>query len=146
MLFAIINGILFILSVVLLGLIDRNSKDVPPLRAKTQTKRGEEYRFFTDYGIALGILYAILCALIFLFHVYAGWTRRDWNQIIELLNASKDFYYFMAAISFGNGFLILPERSVVLERYQIHFGILTIVWLIWAGVVTMTYVNMSSVR
>ena len=139
MLFTVINGILLILSVVILAIILKNSKHAPVLRAKMQTKSGEEYRYFTDYAYALGILYVILSALIFLFHVYVGLTSQNWNQLIKFLEAGKDYYYFMAAVAVGNAFLIIPERSIVLEKYQVLFGLLSICWLLWSAVVNISY-------
>lgn len=137
MLFAVINGIFFIASGVIFSVILRNSKHAPILRVKVQTKKGEEYRYFTDYAYAVGLLYTVLCALIFLFHIYIGSPQKDWNEIIYHLNNQQEYYFFMAAVSLSNGFLIIPERSIVLEKYQIHFGMLTIVWLVWSGVINL---------
>ena len=134
MLFAVINVILFLLSIIVFSDILKNSRHAPILRVKVQTKTGEEYRYFTDYAYAIGMLYTFLCALVFLFHAYAGLTQRDWTGIIGILQQGQEYYYFLSAISISNGFLIIPERSIILERYQFLFGLLTIFWLIWPGV------------
>ena len=137
MLFAGINAFFFLLSMFIFRAIWQGSKKAQLLRAKVTTKNGEEYRYFTDYAFPLGMLYVALCALIFLFHVYAGLTQIpswDWEKILDLLREEVDYFHFMAAMSLGNAFLIIPERSIVLPKYQFLFVVLTFFWLIWPGV------------
>ena len=118
-------------------------------RAKKSDKirardNGDEVLFYIDFAYPIGIAYSALCSMIFLLNIFLSIILENTSALIASLNSYSELYYFMAAVSLGNAFLIIPERSKIIHKYQYLFILSTIFWLLWAITIAIIKVNLNN--
>lgn len=143
--FGVANGVLFVIAVAIGRRIVKYSLHATKVRSLETTASGNvELRYYMDYAFPVGITYIVLSCLIFLANFIMGFYNMGVNlhiisdnlpqlarpDIVSILSTENGYFFFMAGISLTNAFLIVPERSIILPRYQVHFCILAVLWLI----------------